>query len=156
MRKKYIEWLELFTEDSYYWIPAWEDEENIISDPNHNVSLLYLPNKKEMEIYIKRIISGKAPSYVPYPRTIRIVSNVYGELEMEKLWKIRYNFVMYVYRNLYRKIETYAGNTEIGIIKDDNHNLKIKYKKSNVGLIKPAYFSSFILMNPLKCFIYLV
>ncbi|QGA68991.1 aromatic-ring-hydroxylating dioxygenase subunit beta [Sulfolobus sp. E11-6] len=128
--KKYNEWLELFTDDAFYWIPAWEDEENIVTDPNNDVSILYLPTKREMEIYVKRIMSGKAPAYNPHPRTVRMISNIIAEFnEKDYLWKIRYNWTLYVYRNLYKKLETYVGVTEMGIIKDGNGKFKIKYKK---------------------------
>ncbi|MCH4815828.1 MAG: aromatic-ring-hydroxylating dioxygenase subunit beta [Saccharolobus sp.] len=131
--KRYDEWLELFTDDSFYWIPAWEDEENIVTDPDIDVSILYLSSKREMETYVKRITSGKAPAYNPHPRTVRMISNIIAEFnKMDNSWKVRYNWTFYIYRNLYKKLETYVGVTEMGIIKDENGKLKIKYKKVNL------------------------
>ncbi|WP_338603120.1 aromatic-ring-hydroxylating dioxygenase subunit beta [Sulfolobus tengchongensis] len=128
--RKYNEWLALFDNDSYYWIPAWENEENITTDPNTDVSILYLPSKKDIETYVKRIVSGKAPAYNPHPRTVRMISNVVGTFdEIEKIWKIKYNWTIYIYRSLYKKLETYVGVAEMGIVRYNNGELKIKHKK---------------------------
>ena len=126
--RSYEKWVDLYTEDAYYWMPSWKDDDNLTTDPNTQVSLLLLEGKGDMLAYVRRILTGKAWTYVPHPRTIHIISNVFGEyLTSDDMWKVNYNWVLYVYRQFYKDLLTFVGNTEMGVVKKEG--LKIKYKK---------------------------
>ena len=32
-KKKWAAWLNLYTEDAEYWLPAWDEEHSLTSDP---------------------------------------------------------------------------------------------------------------------------
>jgi benzoate/toluate 1,2-dioxygenase beta subunit len=68
---RFEEWLELFTDDALYWVPAGKD--NI--DPSRHVSIIH-DNKAAMAVRIKRLRSGFAFSQDPASRVHRLISNV--------------------------------------------------------------------------------
>ncbi len=64
-------WLDLFTEDAVYWVPAGHDD----IDPREHVSVIH-DNKAAMERRVKRLRSGFAYAQEPASRVHRLVSNV--------------------------------------------------------------------------------
>lgn len=126
--RDYNKWIDLFTEDARYWMPSWKDDENLTTDPNSQVSLLLLEGKEDILAYVRRILTGKAWTYVPHPRTVHIISNIIGEyVASDDMWKVNYNWVLYVYRQFYKDLLTFVGSAEMGVVKKDSP--KIKYKK---------------------------
>lgn len=72
----YDEWLELFTVDAIYWMPAWRNESEQTSDPDREVSLIYYQGRVNLEDRIRRIRSGlSVASKVPL-RVVHAISNV--------------------------------------------------------------------------------
>jgi 3-phenylpropionate/cinnamic acid dioxygenase small subunit len=69
--RKFEEWLELFTSDGVYWIPA--DPSDV--DPDRQVSLVY-DSKVERELRIKRLLGRFSPTQDPPPQTLHYVTNV--------------------------------------------------------------------------------
>lgn len=64
-------WLDLFTEDACYWVPAGRDD----IDPTTHVSIIH-DDKAAMARRIKRLRSGHAYAQDPASRVHRIISNV--------------------------------------------------------------------------------
>lgn len=64
-------WLDLFTEDAVYWVPAGHDD----IDPREHVSVIH-DNKAAMERRVNRLRSGFAYAQEPASRVHRLVSNV--------------------------------------------------------------------------------
>ena len=64
-------WLDLFTEDAVYWVPAGHDD----IDPREHVSVIH-DDKAAMERRVKRLRSGFAYAQEPASRVHRLVSNV--------------------------------------------------------------------------------
>jgi benzoate/toluate 1,2-dioxygenase beta subunit len=64
-------WLDLFTEDACYWVPAGRDD----IDPTRHVSIIH-DDKAAMARRIKRLRSGHAYAQDPASRVHRIISNV--------------------------------------------------------------------------------
>jgi benzoate/toluate 1,2-dioxygenase subunit beta len=69
--QKFEEWLDLFTEDACYWVPAGHDD----IDPTTHVSIIH-DDKTAMARRVKRLRSGYAYAQDPASRVHRIVSNV--------------------------------------------------------------------------------
>lgn len=38
-------WLALYTPDAEYWVPAWDTDGSLVSDPSKHVSLIYYKNR---------------------------------------------------------------------------------------------------------------
>ena len=70
-QRRFEEWMELFTEDGYYWAPARPDQEN----PDDEVSLFY-DDRENMKSRIQRLRHGAVFSQIPPSRTCHSVSNV--------------------------------------------------------------------------------
>src|SRR5215813_10915313 len=68
---KFDEWLALFTDDGWYWVPSEPDQAN----PHDTVSLMY-DDRRLLETRIRRLASPRIYSQEPRSRTSRIVTNV--------------------------------------------------------------------------------
>jgi 3-phenylpropionate/cinnamic acid dioxygenase small subunit len=68
---KLAEWLALFADDAFYWIPAHTDQ----TDPINHISILY-EDRSVLALRVERLKHPRAYSSTPYPRTARMVGNV--------------------------------------------------------------------------------
>jgi 3-phenylpropionate/cinnamic acid dioxygenase small subunit len=75
-RQQWEEWLELFTEDTVFWVPSWKNEQETIEDPTREVSLMYYEGRERLEERVWRLRSGQSPASVPLPRTVHVISNI--------------------------------------------------------------------------------
>jgi 3-phenylpropionate/cinnamic acid dioxygenase small subunit len=69
--RQFEEWIELFTDDGYYWAPASPDQEN----PLDNVSLFY-DDVEMLTTRFNRLRHPRVHSQIPPSRTSHMVSNV--------------------------------------------------------------------------------
>lgn len=74
--KAWNAWLEHYAPDTIYWVPTWKDEAEIISDPQTQLSLIYIVSLAGLRERIDRIESGKAVTALPLPRTVHAYSNL--------------------------------------------------------------------------------
>ncbi|WP_158808654.1 aromatic-ring-hydroxylating dioxygenase subunit beta [Beijerinckia sp. L45] len=78
--QQFEEWMDLFTDDALYWVPAGHDD----IDPSRHVSIIH-DDKKAMAVRIKRLRSGHAYAQDPASRVHRLISNVeLGEADDER------------------------------------------------------------------------
>jgi hypothetical protein len=52
-------WLDLYTEDAVFWMPAWRDEENPTADPDRELSLIYYQGRSGLEDRVHRARSRR-------------------------------------------------------------------------------------------------
>ena len=69
-------WLDLYTVDAVFWMPAWRDEENPTADPDRELSLIYYQGRSGLEDRIYRARSGQSVASRPRPRCVHCISNV--------------------------------------------------------------------------------
>ncbi len=67
----YDEWMNLWTDDAIYWIPANLDD----YDPHHHISIIY-DDHERLQSRIDRLISGEAWAQEPKSRVRRLISNI--------------------------------------------------------------------------------
>ena len=72
----YDAWLELFTLDTVFWMPAWKSESEQTSDPDSELSLIYYHGRSNLEDRIKRIRSGLSVASKVRLRVVHAISNV--------------------------------------------------------------------------------
>ena len=72
-------WLDLFTEDCEYWVPAWVSEEAYTQNPDTEVSLIYYDLRSRLADRVWRVGSGTSVASDPMPRTCHFVSNIVVE-----------------------------------------------------------------------------
>lgn len=68
---RFDEWLALFAEDGFYWVPAAPGQ----ADPLNHLSIFY-EDKSVLTMRIRRLSHPRAFSALPAPRTAHIVGNV--------------------------------------------------------------------------------
>lgn len=68
---RFDEWLALFAEDGFYWVPAAPGQ----SDPLNHLSILY-EDKSVLGMRVRRLGHPRVYSAQPAPRTAHLVGNV--------------------------------------------------------------------------------
>ncbi|WP_372722546.1 aromatic-ring-hydroxylating dioxygenase subunit beta [Immundisolibacter sp.] len=95
-RQQWQDWLALFTEDCELWAPSWVGEHQQISDPQTEISLLYLAGRSRLQERVERAVSGASPASVPLPRTCHHVGNILlldhevGSMTLHSAWRVDY------------------------------------------------------------------
>ncbi len=73
---RFAEWLDLFTVDVEFWMPAWRDETTTTQDPDSELSLIYYKGRRNLEDRVMRLTSGLSTASSPLPRVVHLVTNV--------------------------------------------------------------------------------
>ena len=119
-------WLDMYTEDMVYWAPSWVNEQEMTTDPEGEVSIIYMNSRKELEHRIWRFTSGESPASYPLPRTNHIISNVRILQDRKDRIVTASNWLTQCYRN--KEQFLYGGNYEHTLIRGDA-GFKISRKK---------------------------
>lgn len=82
-QRKWDQWLGLYTADAEYWVPAWRNEDELVQDPDTEVSMIYHASRVSLEERVLRIRSNKSVTTRPLPRTTHFVSNLLVEKEAD-------------------------------------------------------------------------
>jgi benzoate/toluate 1,2-dioxygenase beta subunit len=98
--KQWSEWLELYAEDAEFWMPSWDDDEQLVTDPQTEISLIYYAHRGGLEDRIFRIRTERSSATsLPEPRTSHNITSC----------ELRFNWVTYSYR--YKTTDTYFGTS---------------------------------------------
>lgn len=122
------QWIDLYAEDAVFWVPAWRDESTLTSDPQRELSFIYLNGRAFLEERVHRIKSGRAISSIPMPRTAHAVTSSLvepgkeGDLLVRSIWNSN------VYLHKENTLVTYAGRYEHHLVPHGD-GLRIKQKK---------------------------
>lgn len=81
-RRRWDDWLALYADDAVYWVPAFASDDAMTSDPDNEVSLMYM-DKHGLEARVFRIESRDSYATEPLPWTAHLVTNVlvHGDLD---------------------------------------------------------------------------
>jgi 3-phenylpropionate/cinnamic acid dioxygenase small subunit len=92
--RRFAEWIDLFTEDGYYWAPSRRTQES----PFNEVSLFY-DDRAAMLTRLRRFNHPSLHSQTPIPLSTRVVSNfVIEEMnEPSQVCTVRSKFIMFEY-----------------------------------------------------------
>lgn len=74
--RRFDEWLSLFADDGWYWVPIEPDQDN----PHDTVSLIY-DDRRLLETRVRRLANPAAHAQRPPSRTSRLIGNVTVEEE---------------------------------------------------------------------------
>ena len=70
-------WLAFYATDVEFWVPSWDDNDQLIEDPQTEISLIWYGNKGGLEDRVFRIGTERSSATsLPEPRTSHNVSNV--------------------------------------------------------------------------------
>ncbi len=106
---KWADWLAFYADDATFWMPAWDDDNALTSDPQSEVSLIYYPSKQGLEDRVFRIETERSSATIPDTRTSHNISNVEVLSQDERECEVRFNWVTYSFR--YNIVDTYFGTS---------------------------------------------
>ncbi|MDR5760090.1 benzoate 1,2-dioxygenase small subunit [Caballeronia sp. LZ035] len=90
--RQWDEWLGCYAEDVNYWMPAWDDDDQLTNDHESQISLMYYPDRGGLEDRVFRIKTERSGASLPEPRTSHNVTNVEVLAERGNEVDVRYNF----------------------------------------------------------------
>ena len=90
--REWDEWLTCYAPDVSYWMPAWDDDDQITEDPQSQISLIYYPTRDGLEDRVFRIKTERSGASTPEPRTSHNVTNVEVLAVRGNEVDVRYNF----------------------------------------------------------------
>src|SRR5690606_218618 len=67
-RREWQQWVDMYTPDAVFWMPAWRNEDETTQDPMQEISLIYLPDRG-IEDRVFRFSSGDSYASTPLPTT---------------------------------------------------------------------------------------
>jgi 3-phenylpropionate/cinnamic acid dioxygenase small subunit len=118
---RYDEWLELWTQDARYWVPAGAAD----GDPSKDVSLIY-DDYVRLQGRISRLKSGVAYAQSPRSRLCRVISNFEFDEAPTSEVVVRSNFLLAEQR--LGKQDVFAGSS-IHRLRLSEEGFKIASKK---------------------------
>jgi len=74
--KSWDEWLTCYASDAVFWMPAWDDDGTLTTDPEREISLIYYGSKAGLEDRVFRIKTERSSASTPEPRTAHMIANV--------------------------------------------------------------------------------
>jgi benzoate/toluate 1,2-dioxygenase beta subunit len=109
--RQWESWLELYAADVDYWMPAWDDNDELTEDPQSQISLIYYPNRDGLEDRVFRIKTERSSASMPEPRTNHMITNVEVLEDRGDAVDVRYNFHTLSHR--YKTTDHYFGTTYV-------------------------------------------
>ncbi|THK33572.1 benzoate 1,2-dioxygenase small subunit [Ensifer sp. MPMI2T] len=90
--REWDEWLTCYAPDVTYWMPGWDDDDQLTEDPQTQISLIYYPSRDGLEDRVFRIKTERSGASTPEPRTSHNVTNVEFVENRGDEVDLRYNF----------------------------------------------------------------
>ena len=109
--RRFDEWLALFTDDAYYWIPSKDD-----SDPRRETQIVY-ESRKRLKERVWRVQQTKAYAQSPPSKTRHIVSNVEVDNGADGEARVQCNIVVHEAR--LDQERSVAGHCEYDLKRED-------------------------------------
>lgn len=90
--EQWDEWLECYHLDAPFWMPAWDDDDTLVTDPQREISLIYYATRQGLEDRVFRIKTERSSATMPDTRTSHNISNVELEKQEGSLCTVRFNW----------------------------------------------------------------
>ncbi|MBM4226896.1 MAG: aromatic-ring-hydroxylating dioxygenase subunit beta [Gammaproteobacteria bacterium] len=121
-------WLELYTLDTVYWVPAWRDEDTQVSDPDREVSLIYHTGRWGLEERVVRIRSRQTVTALPLLRTTHFVGNVEAAFAGQESIEARANWMVQIYQPRTTRQHVHHGSCEVVLVRGEGETWRIASK----------------------------
>lgn len=136
--KEWEEWLGLYDENVEFWMPSWDDDGVLTSNPQEQISLIYYPSKAGLEDRVFRIKTDRSSATIPDTRTSHNLSNIEILSQENDIVLVRFNWITLSHR--YHQDSSYYGTSTYTI---DFSNDEPKITKKYV-VLKNDYISTVI------------
>ena len=103
-------WLAMYAPHAQFWMPAWDDDDTLVEDPQTEISLIFYPDRSGLEDRIFRIRTERSSATsLPEPRTSHNISNVEIVEQTDEECKLRFNWLTFNFR--YKTVDQYFGTS---------------------------------------------
>lgn len=107
--RRWDEWLECYSPDVEFWMPAWDDHDTLTEDPHSEISLIYYPSRDGLEDRVFRIKTERSSASTPEPRTAHFIANLEVLGKDATHLDLRFNWQTLSHR--YKATDTYFGTS---------------------------------------------
>lgn len=123
--KQWDDWLELYAADASFWMPSWDDNDELTEDPQREISLIWYGNRTGLEDRIFRIKTERSSASIPDTRTSHNISNIEVLEHADGLCKVRFNWHTLSFR--YKTVDSYFGSSFYTLdVRGENPLIKAK------------------------------
>jgi len=105
-------WLDLYTADCLFWMPAWRDDGTQTDDPDRELSLIFYRSRRNLEDRIQRIRSGFSVASTVMPRVSHMIGNVLAEAMDDAGMRLDSSFIVNVQDVRTNRSHAYFGRYE--------------------------------------------
>ena len=105
-------WLNLYTTDCVFWMPAWRDDGTQTDDPDRELSLIFYRGRRNLEDRIQRIRSQVSIASKVMPRVSHLIGNVLAEPVDPGTMRVDSSFIVNVQDVRSRRSHAYFGRYE--------------------------------------------
>lgn len=124
--RQWDEWLACYSPEVDFWMPAWDDDDQLVEDPQSHVSLIYYPSREGLEDRVFRIKTERSSASMPEPRTSHFISNVEITGQNDDQIKLRFNWQTLSHR--YKTTSIFFGTSFYTIDISGNAPLIVRKK----------------------------
>ena len=107
--KDWDNWLELYAPDASFWMPSWDDNDELTEDPQREISLIWYGRRDGLEDRIFRIKTERSSASVPDTRTSHNLSNIEVLEQADGVAKVRFNWHTLSFR--YKTVDSHFGTS---------------------------------------------
>lgn len=107
--KDWDNWLELYAADASFWMPSWDDRDELTEDPQTEISLIWYGSRGGLEDRVFRIKTDRSSATMPDTRTSHNISNIEILEVADGLCKLRFNWHTLSFR--YKTVDSYFGTS---------------------------------------------
>ena len=102
-------WLPCYSPRAEFWMPAWDDDDSLVENPQTEISLIYYPNREGLEDRVFRIKTERSSASLPEPRTSHNLSNIEVLSQADDRIELRFNWHTLSHR--YKTTDSYFGTS---------------------------------------------
>ncbi|ATE59675.1 aromatic-ring-hydroxylating dioxygenase subunit beta [Thauera sinica] len=125
--KDWDAWLDMYSKEVEFWMPAWDDDGTLTGNPQREVSLMYYPRRDGLEDRVFRIRTGKSTASTPEHRTSHNLSNILVTGREGEACRVRFNWVTFSQRH--GAVEHYFGSSLYDLAREADGKTRIRRKK---------------------------
>lgn len=110
-------WLALYDEKAVFWVPGWRNESETVSDPDREISLVYIDGRAGLEDRVWRISGGRSIASTPLLRTAHSVTGVQvARADTDAAPQAHASWTCHIYDPKHRKQHVFFGRYEVGVV----------------------------------------
>ena len=111
--KRWADWLSFYADDATFFMPCWDDDDKLTTDPHNEVSLIYYPSKQGLEDRVFRIETDRSSASTPDTRVNHAINNIEILAQDDKACEVCFNWTTHSFR--YDIVDVYFGSSRYKI-----------------------------------------